>query len=131
PGIQNMSHIELAPLFAEGKAAMFTDDPSQAALFEDPEKSKVVGKVGYIKFPAGPKRDTPTIYIYGMAMSSQSQNKEAAWLWMQYITSKEVQRRGMLKGTAGTRASAWEDPEFKATAPPDRLEASSVSLEIG
>ncbi|HEY8477806.1 MAG TPA: sugar ABC transporter substrate-binding protein, partial [Chloroflexota bacterium] len=59
PGIQNMSHVELTPLFAEGKAAMYTDDPVNGSIFEDPAKSKVVGKVGYAKFPAGPKRDTP------------------------------------------------------------------------
>jgi len=131
PGVQNMSLEDLTPLFAEGKLAMYTDDLSHALQFEDPAKSKVVGQVGYAKFPAGPKRDTPTIYIYGMAISSQSQNKEASWYWIQYISSKEVQLRGMLKGLAGTRASAWNSPEFKQSAKPDWVEAANETLQKG
>lgn len=131
PGVVNMSHVELSPMFAQGKAAMFLDDLSHASIFEDEKKSRVVGKVGYAKFPAGPKRDQPTIYVYGMAMASQSKHKEATWYWIQWSSSAAVQARGMLKGVSGARASAWNSPEFQKTAKKDWLEAAQVTLQKG
>jgi multiple sugar transport system substrate-binding protein len=131
PGVVNMSHVELSPMFAQGKAAMFLDDLSHASIFEDEKKSKVVGRVGYAKFPAGPKRDQPTIYVYGMAMSSQSKHKEATWYWIQWASGAVVQAQGMLKGVSGARASAWNSPEFQKTAKKDWLEAARTTLQKG
>jgi multiple sugar transport system substrate-binding protein len=131
PGVVNMSHVELGPMFGEGKLAMFADDLSLASIYEDDKRSKVAGKVGYAKMPAGPKRDTPTIYVYGMAMSSQSKHKDAVWYWIQWISSPAVQMRGMLKGVAGVRASAWKSPEFLKTAKKDWVEAAQVTLQQG
>jgi len=131
PGVVNMSHVELGPMFSEGKIAMYADDLSFASIYEDDKKSKVVGKVGYAKLPAGPKRDTPTIYVYGMAMSSQSKHKDATWYWIQWVSSAAVQMRGMLKGVAGVRASAWKSPEFLKTAKQDWVEAAQVTLQKG
>ncbi|MHB1417025.1 MAG: ABC transporter substrate-binding protein, partial [Chloroflexota bacterium] len=85
PGITNMTHVELHPFFTQGKAALYTDDVSARTQFEDASKSTIAGKIMYAHFPAGPKRDTPTIYVYGMAVSSQSQHKDASWLWVQFV----------------------------------------------
>jgi len=131
PGVVNMSHVELGPMFGEGKLAMFADDLSLASIYEDDKKSKVAGKVGYAKLPAGPKRDAPTIYVYGMAMSSQSKHKDATWYWIQWISSPAVQIRGMLKGVAAVRASAWKSPEFLKTAKKDWVEAAQATLQKG
>lgn len=131
PGVVNMSHVELGPLFAQGKAAFFADDLSHASIFEDEQKSKVAGKVGYVKLPAGPGRDQPTIYVYGMAMASQSRHKDATWLWIQWIASEAVQKQAMLKGVSGARASAWNSPEFLKTAKRDWVEAGRVTLQKG
>jgi multiple sugar transport system substrate-binding protein len=126
-----MSHIELGPLFAQGKAAFYTDDMSGSVIFENEAKSKVVGKVGYAKFPAGPKRDQPTIYIYGVAMASQSKHKEATWYWLQWSSSKAAQTLAMVKGIAAARASAWNSPEVQKLAKKDWLEAGRVTLQKG
>ncbi len=131
PGVVNMSHVELGPMFGEGKIAMLADDLSFASVFDDEKKSKVAGKVGYAKLPAGPKRDTPTIYVYGMAMTSQSKHKDATWYWIQWMSSAAVQVRGMLRGVAGVRASAWKSPEFLKTAKKDWVEAAQITLQKG
>jgi multiple sugar transport system substrate-binding protein len=131
PGVVNMSHVELGPMFGEGKLAMFADDLSLASIYEDDKKSKVAGKVGYAKLPAGPRRDAPTIYVYGMAMSSQSKHKDATWYWIQWISSPAVQIRGMLKGVAAVRASAWKSPEFLKTAKKDWVDAAQITLQKG
>ena len=131
PGVVNMSHVELGPMFGEGKIAMFADDLSFASIYEDEKKSKVAGKVGYAKLPAGPRRDTPTIYVYGMAMTSQSKHKDATWYWIQWMSGAMVQMQGMLKGVAGVRASAWKSSEFLKTAKKDWVEAAQATLQKG
>ena len=131
PGINNMANIELVPFFQQGQAAMYPDDVLFRNLFEDEESSKVVGNVAYAHFPAGPARDTPTIYVYGVAVSSQSDNKLPAWLWTQYLASKDVQIRGMARGIAAGRKSAWDDPEALATAPEDWIETCKWTFETG
>jgi multiple sugar transport system substrate-binding protein len=110
---------------------MYPDDVLFRNLFEDEESSKVVGNVAYAHFPAGPARDTPTIYVYGVAVSSQSDNKLPAWLWTQYLASKDVQIRGMARGIAAGRKSAWDDPEALATAPEDWIETCKWTFETG
>ena len=131
PGIANMTHVELAPMFGQGKAAFYTDDLAGATICEDEAKSKVVGKVGYAKFPAGPKRDQPTIYVYGMAMTSQSKHKDATWQFIQWVSGKSVQAQSMLKGLTATRASAWNNPEFQKRAKKDWIEAGRITLQKG
>jgi multiple sugar transport system substrate-binding protein len=131
PGVANMTHVELAPLFGQGKAAFFTDDLGGATILEDESKSKVVGKVGYAKFPAGPKRDQPTIYVYGMAMASQSKHKDATWQFIQWVSGKAIQAQCMLKGVTATRASAWSNPEFQKRAKKDWIDAGRVTLQKG
>lgn len=130
-GIVNMGNVELTPFYQQGKAAMFPDDLSFRSIFEDPASSKIVGKTAYVHFPAGPKRNTPTIYIYGMAIASQSKHKDASWLWTQYIAGKQFQIKAMVAGVAAGRKSAWDDPTALATAPKDWVETSKWTFNTG
>lgn len=130
-GIVNMGNVELTPLYQQGKVALFPDDLSFRTQFEDPASSKVVGKTAYVRFPAGPKRDKPTIYIYGMAMSSQSKNKDASWLWTQFIAGKQYQITAMVAGIAAGRKSAWDDPKALAAAPKDWVDTAKWTFDTG
>ncbi len=46
--------------FLQGKAAMFLDTTVIAGEVEDPEKSKIVGKVGWALHPKGVRRGSQT-----------------------------------------------------------------------
>ncbi|MHB1132123.1 MAG: ABC transporter substrate-binding protein [Chloroflexota bacterium] len=130
-GIVNMGNVELTPFYQQGKAAMYPDDLSFRTQFEDPAVSKVVGKTAYVPFPAGPKRNTPTIYIYGLAVASQSKNKDAAWLWTQYLAGKQYQIKAMVAGVAAGRKSAWDDPTALSAAPKDWVDTAKWTFEKG
>ena len=50
-----------------------------------------------------------------MSMNANSQDKEAAWLFLQWLTSKETMIKTHLGGNINpVRQSAWEDPEVAA-----------------
>lgn len=77
--------------FTAGNAVFFIDADHMAETFEDKEKSAVAGKVGYGLPPAGPDGNRACgIWLWSLGISSASQNKEAAWLFTQWATGKDV-----------------------------------------
>jgi multiple sugar transport system substrate-binding protein len=115
PGQTNFQWYEAASMFAQGRSAIMLDqNVIGVPMFNDPEKSRVVGQVGYAKFPAGPVRDTPNMLTWGLCITSGSKNKEAAWLLMQWLTNKRQQLRAQMAGSSTARRSSWESQEFRA-----------------
>ena len=59
-------------------------------MIEDPQKSKVIGKVGYAVFPKGPNgHPGGTVAPWGLGIPKTSKNQKAAWLFLQWATNKE------------------------------------------
>lgn len=133
PGAVKFGEVEAQSLFAQGRAAMYSDIGTRAAVMEDPSRSKVAGKVGYAKIPLGPtgKRQM-MLPINGLFISPFSTHKEAAWLFVQYLTSKEVLLPLHLQGNASPRVSTWESPEYKRQDKhPDWTEATLFGIRTG
>ena len=66
--------------FTQGRSAMWIDGVGWAPPLEDPDASRVVGKVGYTVVPAGPKGQYSATYGDGIGIAAASKNKEAAYL---------------------------------------------------
>lgn len=99
--------------FMSGKAALTINWSVITGTFES-DDSPVKGKVGYVAVP-GSSMDVPGSTIlggWGMGINKFSQNKEAAWLWIEYIKGKEAEKYGTLKyGLDPVRYSTFNDPE--------------------
>ncbi|NLC52296.1 MAG: sugar ABC transporter substrate-binding protein [Firmicutes bacterium] len=101
--------------FASGQYAIAMNEADLfAPVYEDPSQSMVAGLVGYAVPPAGPNGTIKAnSWIWQVAMNSASKNKNAAWLFMQWLTSKEVMAETHLNGNMNpVRSSAWEDPRL-------------------
>jgi multiple sugar transport system substrate-binding protein len=133
PGVVNFNWYEASSAFMQGQVAMFIDAEDIASQFEDKEKSKVAGKVGYTLVPAGPGGLYTSMFCSAMAISALSRNKEAAYLFIQWATNKENSVREFVAGEGGARASTWNNPEVKAKQkmPDDWYTAFRESLKIG
>ena len=133
PGVVNFNWYECSAAFMQGQAAMYFDGVNFATQFEDKEKSKVVGKVGYTLLPAGPGGLHTCMFTSGMAISAQSRNKEAAWLYVQWATNKQNCVRELVAGVGGGRTSTWTAPEVKAKPrmPAEWYAAFLEALKIG
>ena len=126
--------VQSAPAsFMQGQVAIYMDGVNFASQFEDAAKSKVVGKVGYAVLPSGPGGHFSPIYITGMAVSSQSNSKEAAYLFAQWATNKTNMVRELMAGVGVGRTSTWDSPDVKAKPkmPADWYQAYQASLKIG
>src|SRR5438094_423723 len=125
--------IDANAVFYQGQVATYLDGVNFASQFEDPAKSKVVGKVGYAVLPSGPGGHFSPIYITGMAVSSLSRSKEAAYLFIHWATSKQNAVRELVAGVGVGRTAAWDSPELrvKPKMPADWYQAYRASLKIG
>jgi len=63
--------------------------------------------------PAGPKDRTTSAYSHAMMIANDSKNKEAAWLFIQWYTSKDLQAKVAKGGGSGiVRLSVMQSPEY-------------------
>ena len=133
PGVVNFNWYECSSAFMQGQVATYYDGVNFANQFEDKEKSKIVGKVGYAVLPAGPAGHVAPTFTNAMAVSAQSRNKEAAYFFIQWATTKKNFIRELLAGVGVGRVSTWSEPEVKAKPkmPADWYEAYLDSLKIG
>ncbi len=111
-----MSWAQGQALFQAGQVAMWTDASVFLGNLKDPTKSQVADKVGVALMPAGPKGNHPFIVVsWGMAVSKQSKNKDLAYDFLMWATSKELAIKAMIdKGITMARNSVWTDANILA-----------------
>lgn len=102
--------------FLNGDTAMFLDTSVVAGQIDDPSKSKVVGKVGWAMHPMGTRRGSQT-GGFGIGIPKNAENKEAAFLLMQWLTSKKGDKMVALAGGNPSRFSTHADAEVNAKFP--------------
>lgn len=102
---------EAANAFAQGQAAMFLDSIAFAANFQDPSRSSVVGNVGYAMHPMGEIRASQT-GGFGLGIPANAEHKEAAFLLMQWLTSKQGDLAVAMAGGNPSRFSTYQDADL-------------------
>ncbi len=120
-GVENWNWPDIADAFGQGTLGSYIDAHGSAAVVANPEKSKVVGKIGFARWPKGPsgKRVT-SIWNWSFPINGalSKKDKQATWLFAQWAGSREVQIAtsydfpGAYKRTGANRASLWKDPKF-------------------
>ena len=115
PGVAGFNWMEALASFAQGRAAMWVDGVGWAPGVENPNSSRVVGKVGYAMVPAGPKGQFSATYGDGIGIPAASTKKEAAYLYCQWAVSKQMGGR-LLQAGGGVpfRNSVLNDAEIRS-----------------
>jgi len=104
--------------FRQGIAANMQTWSIGAAGYNDPAQSKIVGKAGIILAPPG--KGLPKKYGvggWGLAINNDidQKKKEAAWVFIKWITSPAVHKEMNLKGAGSyLRISETHDPDLLA-----------------
>ena len=115
-GIPTFEYGAMTDAFLLGKAAMYLDNTALPGQVRDPNKSKVAGKVGYALHPKAVKQSTET-GGFGIAIPANSQKKEAAFLLLQWLTSKATDRKITKFGAMPNRLSTLKDPGMQKDYP--------------
>ena len=119
-GIPSFGFGDATTAFLQGDAAMYLDSLKIAAMSRDPARSKVDGKVGFALHPVGTRCGSET-GGFALGIPENSQNKEAAFLFIQYLTSKQGDQRIVELGGDPVRISTLENnadrfPEYSVVA---------------
>lgn len=121
PAVRNWNWPDIADAFSQGTLGCYIDAHSSASVLMNPEKSKVVGKVGFARWPKGPNGKCPTsIWNWSFPINAalSDKAKKATWLFISWATSAETQARtswkfaGPAKRSGINRSSLWRSAEF-------------------
>ncbi len=118
-GATTCGYTECLNLMSSGKAAMWYDASVSAGTMANSKDSKVQGKIGYAMAPLEVKKDqTNTIGGWGLAMTSSSKHKDAAFKFLTWATSKDYAKlvgttKGWVSAPSGTRQSTYDNPNYK------------------
>jgi multiple sugar transport system substrate-binding protein len=111
PGATNVNFYQNSSLYREGKAAMsFESSNELRSVMDGGARAK---DTGVMLLPRG-ARSQPTVIGWGLSISAHSKKQEAAWLFVQWATSRTMQEKLALDGIAPPRTSVANDPDFKA-----------------
>jgi multiple sugar transport system substrate-binding protein len=126
PGVATLATDDTRAAFQDGRAVFLRNWTYAYDLFQG-SGSKVAGQVGIAPLPKGAAgRSASTLGGWQLAISAFSRNKEAAWKFIEFMTSRVAEKSMALQvSTVPTRKDIFDDPEVKRRAPqsPDMLNA--------
>jgi len=123
---------ETINIFAQKMAAFRVDTLGSYPYMINAENSQLRdGDVGFLPLPAGSVRAATTTGNWGMAMSSGSKNKGAAWEFMKWKTSKEaVLDQTLNYGAIPARISVMNNEQVAGMYPEGYMECLLESGKI-
>jgi len=115
-GAANFTFDDVVIAMQQGRVAIAIEGAPLAGRILDPEQSQVVDKVGFAVVPGGAAGRFPPFVSHGLCIATDSENAEAAYLFLEWATSADVFKRVALNTAhvAVTRNSVWEDADFIA-----------------
>jgi multiple sugar transport system substrate-binding protein len=113
-GVLTYQEPESLDIFVQGKVVFHRNWPYAWSVSNNPDKSKIVGKVGVTRLPHFPGgRSYSTLGGWQVGISSFSEHKEEAWLFAKFLTSPEIQKLIALKASkAPSRKALYDDPDI-------------------
>lgn len=110
-----------AEAFMDGKAGIYISWGEYFPIFDDPKRSKIVGLAEAAPCPREFSLRSPADCSFGevpgishqggscLMLSRYSKNKDAAWVFLQWITSPKISLLASLEaGSSGIRQSTYE-----------------------
>jgi multiple sugar transport system substrate-binding protein len=133
-GVVGFNWNECQTAFMQGTVGLWYDGVGFATPLEDATKSKVVGKVGYILTPKGPKAQHAAMFGDGIGITNATKKKGPAWLYLQWATNKVNQARLLSSGGGSpARQSAYTsaDATKNLTVPKEWFDTLVASTKVG
>jgi multiple sugar transport system substrate-binding protein len=103
-------------VISQGEAAMALNWTYMFSLANDPNESQVAGQIDIAHTPKGPVGAPGVNGSMGMAIANGSQNQDAAWKYIQFMTSQKVQNQ-YAKLSLPIWKSSYEDKEVVQALP--------------
>jgi multiple sugar transport system substrate-binding protein len=111
-GIVSYDHAETVNALAQGDVAMITEWSAFYSTLTNKETSKIGDCLAIAPEPKGPAGRKPALGGFSLAVATQADDNEkaAAWLMIQWLTSKANAQTYLEKGGVPARQSVYQDP---------------------
>ncbi len=111
-GIVSYDHAETVNALAQGDVAMITEWSAFYSTLKDPDTSRIADCLAIAPEPMGPAGRKPALGGFSLAVASQADDNEqaAAWLFIQWVTSKANAEEYLRRGGVPARQSVYELP---------------------
>ncbi len=97
-----------------GRANFSTIGQSYLSQLGDKASSKTIATSAFGLVPEGPKGRFPGVAVHALGIPAGSRNKDAAWEFIKWATSKEITLRAVAQGYGSpARRSALESEAYK------------------
>lgn len=118
-GVVDWDHEPTVEALAKGRVAMITEWSGWYKWLTDPKTSEISDCLGVSIEPAGPAGRRPALGGFSLGVSARStpEKQAAAWLFIQWLTSKQKAHDFILAGGVPGRRSAYQDEMLKKQFP--------------
>lgn len=129
PGYANATWDETTAALQQGIAAQSITWGDTAGAMEAADQSLVEGKMGYASIPVLNEGDTNIAHLgsWTYVLPTAGAQQDAAWLFLQWALSADIQQQMAEKGGLPALTSAFEDPDLVASLPYWTQELTSLS----
>ena len=115
-GSENWTWTDINDAFSQGLLAMICGGNAGAPGAANPDNSQVADKVNFAAVPMNEGGKDP-LWEWGWAINSDSHNKDASWLLVQWLTSPTLMKKmGPLYGCPA-RESIYSDADYISAMP--------------
>ncbi|WP_395689077.1 ABC transporter substrate-binding protein [Aestuariivirga sp.] len=113
PGIVSYDHAETVNALAQGDVAMITEWSAFYSTLTNKETSKIGDCLAIAPEPKGPAGRKPALGGFSLAVATQADDAEkaAAWLMIQWLTSKANAQTYLEKGGVPARQSVYQNAD--------------------
>lgn len=128
-GYASFNADEVSNHLLQGTAAMSINWPAWIPAFSDPNKSKVIGKIEFTSMPGAKNPGKAEIGNWLIAIPQAARNKDTAFDFLVWATSREQMKLSAQRGNPPTRVSLFKDEELlkKYPAYPAQLKSLEAS----
>lgn len=114
PGVSNYTFYQITELIGQGRAAIALESSNEFGKLTSFEGRAKDIDVKLVPPGRDSKVQKPSVIAWHLAIPPSSKKQGAAWYFVQWATSAEMEARLALKGVAPPRKSVVNDPKFKA-----------------
>jgi len=118
-GVLAYQEPESLALFTQGKAVFHRNWPYAWKIANDPERSKIAGRVAMAPLPSFPgHRGVATLGGWHFGISRFSRNPDLAWRFVEFMSRPAMQKTiALTTARPPTRTALYDDPELLTNIP--------------
>ncbi len=132
PGYTSYTWDEVTSAFQQGTVAEAITWGDTAGAVEDPSQSKESGKMGYASIPVDSTVNKVVAHFVccQYTINADTQNKDAAYCFMEWATTKDIQTKIAQGGGLPSLTSVFQDQALASTKPYWSQELKSLSESV-